>query len=138
MELGRKPSIDDELIINSFLDAIRLGFSDKKACDYAMISTSSLYNWIRKAESDEEDGIENSKYVKFLHMFKKARADFVYKHIKRITDASEQSWQASAWLLERRCPDDFTQNKQIAQNEEPIVVENNVPMISNNEVENNG
>lgn len=126
--MGRKGVFYDEDIKKNFLSAIKLGLSYKKACDYAGISEPTIYAWINKAEEDEMKGKKDSVYVKFLKEFKKAKSEFTMRHVMRITQASDDgSWQASAWLLERRCPDEFALRNDINISNEKITVISDMP-----------
>lgn len=115
--MGRRALfVQDEEVKKSFLKAIELGMSITAACDYAGMSPEAFYQYQRKAERDEAAGktSRGSIYVKFINDFKKSRAKFKMRHIARITQASDDgSWQASAWLLERRCPEEFAQRQQV-------------------------
>ncbi len=113
-----------------FLRAIELGMSNIKACEYASISEAVFYKWMKKGEDDLACGktSKQSKYVAFIEDVKKARAKFQMRHLARITQASDNgSWQASAWLLERRCPDEYGQRADVNITNDKIVVVNDMP-----------
>ena len=44
----------------------------------------------------------------FCVALKKAEAECKVARIATILKASEKSWQAAAWWLERRCPDEYS------------------------------
>ena len=44
----------------------------------------------------------------FSVAIKKAEAECKVARIQTILKASEKSWQAAAWWLERRCPDEYS------------------------------
>ena len=90
---------------NEILDVISGGMTDKDACLYSGISRQSFYKKIRE-ESD------------FSDMVKKAQVEFKKKHLEIIADAGERSWQASAWLLERKFKPEFSRNGEIAVDKE--------------------
>lgn len=48
-----------------------------------------------------------AKFSDFSDAVKKATAKFVRTHVRRIVNAGRTSWQASAWFLERVCPQEF-------------------------------
>ena len=129
----RKPIFfKDEELKRTFLTAIELGMSNIKACELAGISEETFYYWMRKAEEDSKSSnpttLKKSPYLKFLKELKIARARFQHKHISRITNASDNgSWQASAWLLERRCPDEFALRNDINITNEKINVISDMP-----------
>ena len=93
--------------IKLLLEGLKLGMPVKHACDSAGISESGFYKYLQKAEKDIEDG-KRTKYVAFLESVKKAKSEFIRNNMAIIQrSAVKGNWQASAWLLERRCPDDF-------------------------------
>ena len=129
----RKPIfVTDEGAKKTFLTAIELGMSNVKACDLAGFSEEAFYYWIKKAEEDANSSnpttIKNSPFIRLVKEIKIARARFQQRHISRITNASDNgSWQASAWLLERRCPDEFALKNDINISNDKIVVVSDLP-----------
>ena len=110
--------------IEEFCGALGLGLSIKAACDYCGISEPCYYSYVKKAETDLENGVKNSKYVKLFKRVKKAKSSFKAFHMKKIRDAAESgSWQASAWTLERCCPDEFGRSMKNDIPENGIVTE---------------
>lgn len=113
-----------------FLKAIKLGMSNIKACEYAGICEATFYVWMEKAEKDVASGktSKESKYVKLLEDIKKARATCQANHLLTIQQAATGgSWQASAWILERRFPNDFGNNSNVNITNDKIVVVNDMP-----------
>ena len=132
--MSRKGVFEHEDVKTTFLEAIEMGFSNEKACDYACISEPTFYAWINRANAEIESGKKNSVYIKFLKDYKKAKSTFVMKHVKRITKASDDgTWQASAWLLERRCPDEFGLRNDVNITNEKISVVNDIPEVEEGE-----
>ena len=74
------------------LAILSIGGSRNIACDYVGIGYATLS---RRIESSQV----------FSEQVKKAEATGQLKHIKKV-DAADQ-WQASAWMLERKWPDEF-------------------------------
>lgn len=82
---------------------ISMGVPNKTAAEACGISEVTFYSWIKKGKQQRA-----GKYVKFLKALKKAEAQAIAHHVGIIEKAAkEKSWQASAWLLERRHPDQF-------------------------------
>jgi len=54
----------------------------------------------------------------FSEQVEKAEADAEVRFVTKVASASEETWQAAAWWLERRRPDDFKQQhaQQISGN----------------------
>lgn len=122
--MGRKGIIEmDPEKVKAFLEAVGDGMSNRMACALAGFDDTSFYSWLKKAE----DG--DGKYLDFVNKYKNAKAKFVRKHVKSIEAASRNgSWQASAWMLERCCPEDYAAKSQIdASVDDRIVIVNSVP-----------
>jgi hypothetical protein len=81
------------------LDAIRMGSPFRFACAYAGISEDAFAVW-------------RERYPDFAEAVKQAEAEAILGRLSRIRRAEEDSWQAAAWLLERRHPGDFGRTVQ--------------------------
>lgn len=80
----------------------------------AMVSISyeCLSHWIKRglaATSQEVQEKKEERFLKFYVDVKKAERTWQAVHVKRICDASKQPkhWTASAWLLERKFPNEW-------------------------------
>ena len=121
----------DSDVAIAFLQCIELGMTVQASCDYAGIHTGTFFLWQRRAEEDQNAGktSRNSPYISFMNEYRKAKAKCMSNNLGIIRKASEKgSWQASAWLLERRFPNDFAlKNQQADLSENKIVVVNDIP-----------
>lgn len=89
-----------EELLNKICDLIKKGLSNKDAVICMGISESTFYQWqIEKPE--------------FSESLKKAEMERKLFLITKIFDASNKSWQAAAWYLERTCPDEFGRQEKI-------------------------
>lgn len=96
---GRKGKYTPD-VIKRIVDAVRLGCPYKLAAQYGGISHETFYDWI-KNKSDFSDQIKN------------AEAEAVMTRIANIRLAAKNgAWQADAWLLERRHPEEFGRHIQ--------------------------
>lgn len=90
-------------VAKKLLDAIRVGSTFRLACSYAGIDHATFYRWLEKdatlATAVKE--AEGAAVVGWLAKIEKA--------------ASEGNWQAAAWKLERRYPEDFGRRERIEQ-----------------------
>ena len=77
--------------------AIAAGCTYEMAADYAGISRTTLWGWLRKGEDPKE-----KSYCTFLNDVKSAEIEGAMVHLGTITAASAKDWKASAWMLERR------------------------------------
>jgi len=79
------------------IEALRAGTTYEIAAQYAGISRSTLYEWIKKGEQTT-----TGSYRTFYDNIKKAEAEGAVVHLGTISQASKKDWKAAAWLLERR------------------------------------
>ena len=82
----RTPAVRERL-----LRCIRMGMAYKLACDTARIGQSTFYEW-------QQDDPE------FAEALLAAEGEGCEELISTIRFASAESWQAAAWILERRSP----------------------------------
>jgi len=82
---------------------IELGVPYKYAAIAVGITERTLYYWLSKGE-EKNKGI----YFQFFQDVKKAEAKNISRDLAIIEKAAQDgSWQAAAWKLERRHPDEF-------------------------------
>lgn len=80
--------------IKRILDLLRTGVRLRVAATAAGISESTLFNW-------------KNQYPEFADQVEQAQAESCVFYLEIIRKAAETNWQAAAWFLERRFPDDF-------------------------------
>lgn len=97
------------------LDALDIGAPYRIAANSAGISKTSMDDWVKIGEDDSTEG-RSTKYSAFSALVKKHVAIAACKKIKTIDFASLKEWQAAAWLLERRFPDEFGRHSQLDLN----------------------
>jgi hypothetical protein len=134
-KVGRKSKFDDHK--DRLLKAIATGVSYKDACAIAGIDETTFYNWKAKGEK-----AKSGKFAEFFQDIKKANATATAKHVQNINRAAldgetiietrvvvdedgneidksttkkkiAKQWQASAWMLERRRPQDWGRNRVV-------------------------
>jgi hypothetical protein len=97
-------------VVGKLTATIRLGTTYKLACDYAGISTDSFERWRR----------DNAG---FAARIKEAEGAAAVAWLQQIEDAATRgTWQAAAWKLERRYPQDYGRRAEQVQgpNTEPF------------------
>lgn len=96
------------------VQAIAAGCTYEMAADYAGISRTTLWSWLKKGEDPK-----NKSYCTFLNDIKRAEVEGAMVHLGTITQASQKDWKASAWMLERR--HGFSKDRPQRQSEETPV-----------------
>ncbi len=104
-QTGRKSKYNPQMQA-ALCQWLRKGCSYKDACAMEGISYETFRTW------------EREKSV-FSVALKKAEAECKVARIATILKASEKSWQAAAWWLERRCPDEYSRT---VKEEKPLNV----------------
>ena len=97
-------------IVKEIADNIRNGRLQKDAAILANITEETFYQWMKKAE--------------FSESIKKAQSEFKKQLEIRIQKAAGTTWQAAAWMLERRFKDDYsTRQENTGKDGEPLKVQ---------------
>jgi hypothetical protein len=90
--------------IKIIMETIRSGATQRDASALAGISEDTLSRWKR------EDG-------DFAEQMRQKEIEFKMENVKIIRKAAEKSWQAAAWFLERKYPNEYTNRVRIEQPE---------------------
>jgi hypothetical protein len=94
-----------------FLDEIMSRLADgcgpTMMCDTMRIPRSAYYNWLKEGEKPD-----NEPYTTFRRRIMEAKSDYLWGCVKDIRKAGRKVWQANAWLLERKDPDNFSEKHQ--------------------------
>ena len=106
MPKGAKGKLTKELIEKA-ADIIARGNYYKVAIDILGIDKGTWYEWMRQGEIDANKGV-NSLKAEFFNSIKKAEATAIDRNLSIIQKAAmEGNWQASAWYLERKYPEQW-------------------------------
>jgi len=94
------------------IEALQLGMTIELASKYAGIEQKTFYNWMNRGRREGE-GI----YFQFLQAIEKAIAKSALVNMAIIQKAAKEgTWQASAWIMERR-------HKYHAKHEPEVIVQ---------------
>ena len=106
---GRGPKLNKALI-DEYCTYIENGMTVVDSCNLCGISKESFYRWLREAEAKDDFGRPIPKYAlqrELKGAVEKAQASFKAFHVQSIIKASRRNWTASAWLLERKYPEEY-------------------------------
>jgi hypothetical protein len=105
---GRPSKLTAETV-KSLCDSITLGVPYKHACVGAGIKYSTFRRWMVEGEA-----ANSGEKREFYDSIKNAEAQGMRNNLAIITKAArEGSWQGSAWILERRYPEEFGRKERI-------------------------
>jgi hypothetical protein len=108
-EGGRPSLLTDELTMQ-LCQAIAAGNYLETACQFAGVRVGTVREWIFMGVRAEDP---TDPYAVFATAIKKAEAQAEIQGVMRIRKASEESWQAMAWWLERARKPRWSQHVQI-------------------------
>lgn len=108
---GRKTLLTQERV-NAITSMLRAGAYVEDACLAVGIHRSTFYNWITRGTTQRERhnaGLEiepdEQPFLDFLDTVEQADAEGLINHLMNIDHAANNgTWQASAWILERKQP----------------------------------
>lgn len=104
--MPRKSKLTKELIEKA-AKIVERGNYYNVAIDVLGISERTWYEWMRRGEVDTNKGV-NSLMAQFFQSIKKAEATAIDRNLSIIQKAGmEGNWQASAWYLERKYPEQW-------------------------------
>lgn len=107
--LGRPPVLLDDAKKARVIAAVRLGQGRNEAAASAGVARSTLFDALARGRRGDP------LFADFADAVKAAEAFFERRALSRITKASRGTWQAAAWLLERKHPDRWAVHKEIRQ-----------------------
>ena len=96
-----KESSSTAPVVTRLAEALRVGHTRATAAALAGIGESTLYSWIATANQPNP----SHEYIDFLEAIKQAEREGEDELVGLIRAAANRTWQAGAWLLERRYPD---------------------------------
>ena len=112
---GRKPTHRDERrskltpeVIAQMTALVRAGLSKDRAADGVGVAHSTLYRWLQLADTGV-GGTASAQARVLRDSLKRAEAEFVSQQLAVVQAAADsgKAWQASAWMLERRFPEEY-------------------------------
>jgi len=97
----------DDAVQARIVAASRRGMSRARAAQYAGIGVSTYKGWVLRGNAGEEP------YASLLAAVKAAELEAEAEILDRIREHSFDTWQAGAWLLERRYPERYALKQRV-------------------------
>ncbi len=116
---GRPTKLTPE-VQATICETIAAGGTFRAACLRAGISHTTLYGWIERGRNGE------AEYADFLAAIEKAEGNAITRNLAVINKAAHDgTWQAAAWWLERRYPQEYGRQVHEVQGKDggPVAVE---------------
>jgi transposase len=113
LERGQPLKLQKPGVREKFLAAIARGASYHIACGYAGFHYNTLRRWMIRGEAlmelheEQLDAHPDKIYYEFYCDVKRVESYAAIQWLEKIDKASEIHWQAAAWKLERRHPEDY-------------------------------
>lgn len=109
--MGRPLKLTPELQ-SKIVEALKMGSTRRLAAEYAGIGESTLRVWLTR---------KGPAYVALVAAVKEAESKSCVGALAKINKAAtDGQWQAAAWLLERRHPEEFGRRQVVAVQPVPI------------------
>jgi len=112
--MGRKTKLLNKELRDNIIKLISEGNYVKTACLASGIPEQRYYDWLNKADLP---GAEHDIYRQFREELKRAEHENIAHNLKNIQSAGDKglpnSWQASAWILERKYPADYGRRMEL-------------------------
>lgn len=113
---ARRPGKFTPETCKRIVDMLRAGSYPKVAANAAGVSERTFYYWIERAQTDDD-------YREFAEAVDRALSEGEARAVAVIAAASTESWQAAAWMLERRYPDRWARPSQRDKDEKAPAVD---------------
>lgn len=124
-----RQKIDDPGVLERLVTALQAGSYREQAALHAGISVSTFYRWMKEGEAAEADEIPASKSRarEIREAVQNAEASGELHLLATIKAAAPKSWQAAAWILERKYPNKWGRFDRVEHSGKVIVPDVAVP-----------
>ncbi len=100
--MGRPTALNDD-VQAKVVEALTVGSTYKHAAQYAGVTYDTFNNWMKRGGK-----AKSGKYFEFFNAVKKAEAECLARNLLIINKSAQGgTWQAAAWIAERRFPEDY-------------------------------
>lgn len=120
-KMGRRVRLN-EIMIKKICDLIKAGNFEYIAATLSGISDSTLRLWKNTGAEQINEG-KNTIYTRLYEGMMEANAYAMAYHVQNVREAGKKSWQASAWWLERKYPDEFGNRYKLEERKVKILEE---------------
>ena len=105
------PALQEKIV-----ELLELGIPPQKVCDRVNIAYSTYREWVQRGNGeDPKDRPGNEQFADFSAQVNKAIAVGEINLLQSINNATKNDWRAAAWVLERRFPEHWSNNRRIKE-----------------------
>lgn len=101
-----KPKLTRDLVRKA-CELKRKGLSNQDICNALHVTTTAFYGWIQTEKSDGTKLQKTELQLALIDGLKEAETDFKQSLIAKVVKHAGDQWQAAAWMLERKYPQEF-------------------------------
>lgn len=103
-----RPSKLDERVAERIVQATRKGLPRRRAARLAGIHPATLFDWLARGRAGEQP------YADFADRIKSAEIEGEESLVDLLREHAVETWQAAAWLLERRFPARYSLKQRVS------------------------
>lgn len=120
---------DDPDVLDRLVNALRAGAYREQAALHAGISVATFYRWMKEGEAAEAEEIpaSESRAREIREAVQNAEASGELHLLAIIKEQAPKSWQAAAWILERKYPNKWGRFDRVEHSGKVIVPDVAVP-----------
>jgi hypothetical protein len=107
-----RPTTLTEALQAEFVALLGRGHYLNHACDLLQVPSVTVWEWMKRGETEIRKGYPDEPYARFYRAVKAAQGTLIDECLQVIR-GGEDRWQAAAWLLERKFPDWYAERKRL-------------------------
>ena len=105
------PALQEKIV-----ELLELGIPPQKVCDRVNIAYSTYREWVQRGNGENpKDRPNNEQFADFSAEVNEAIAIGEINLLQSINNSSKNDWRAAAWILERRFPDRWSNNRRVKE-----------------------
>ena len=98
------------------VELLELGIPPQKVCDRVNIAYSTYREWVKRGNGENpKNRSGNKQFADFSAQVNRATAIAEMNLLQSINNATVNDWRAAAWILERRFPENWSNNRRIKE-----------------------
>lgn len=113
---GRLDKRRDPALVKRLIDAVLAGNTYTNATALAGINYRTFMLWMAEGRALADSNCHKDNFkAQIFHSIKEAESKAIHRNVMVIQRAARKQWQAAAWYLERRLPNEWGRHERIEQ-----------------------